>query len=233
MPSGFKVVASGLEKSERVGADKIAYTLPVHQALVPGQHRGGRRRSGARRIRKASRRRFISAQKQSMANAYGEETGKVMTYSHQRVRLAAASQSDADRNRRRHSQRILGARADLPFAQRIGDQVAVRLLANQVARQWWGDAGFAHQPQSHVARKRHGALCGDAVAEHAERPGALEQAVHDTYVEALTVDNPPLIQAGAAGRLFAGILGRHRRQGRGGAEHAAQRHGRRQVLRSC
>jgi hypothetical protein len=32
--------------------------------------------------------------------------------------------------------------------------------------------------------------------EHTNGPGALEQSLHDTYVEALTVDNPPLIQAG-------------------------------------
>ena len=32
--------------------------------------------------------------------------------------------------------------------------------------------------------------------EHANGPAAFEDALHDTYIEALTVDNPPLIQAG-------------------------------------
>ena len=32
--------------------------------------------------------------------------------------------------------------------------------------------------------------------EHANGPSALEQEIHDTYVEAMTVDNPPVIQAG-------------------------------------
>ena len=32
--------------------------------------------------------------------------------------------------------------------------------------------------------------------EHTNGPGAMEKAVHSTYVQALTVENPPLIQAG-------------------------------------
>ena len=32
--------------------------------------------------------------------------------------------------------------------------------------------------------------------EHANGPAAFEDALHDTYIEALTVDNPPVIQSG-------------------------------------
>src|SRR5579871_86343 len=36
VPSGFKVIASGLEKSEKVGADKIAYSFDTTKPTFPG-----------------------------------------------------------------------------------------------------------------------------------------------------------------------------------------------------
>ena len=71
----------------------------------------------------------------------------------------------------------------------IGNQFAARLLANQVARQWWEEL-VSPINRNHLwlenGNARYAELLWD---EHVNGPSALEQDLHDTYVEALTVDN--------------------------------------------
>ncbi len=77
----------------------------------------------------------------------------------------------------------------------IGDQVGIRLLANQVSRQWWGTF-ISPTNRNHMWLQNGNARYAEMLyLEHVNGPGALEQEIHDTYVEALTVENPPLIQA--------------------------------------
>ncbi|MEK7753041.1 MAG: M1 family aminopeptidase, partial [Acidobacteriota bacterium] len=77
----------------------------------------------------------------------------------------------------------------------IGKQVNTRLLANQISRQWWG---ILLSPKT-----RNDLWIANGLARYSEMlyleqvngPAALEAEVRDTYVEALTVDNPALGQA--------------------------------------
>ncbi len=66
----------------------------------------------------------------------------------------------------------------------------------RLARQWW-ETLVSPVDRDHMwlenGNARYAELLWD---EHANGPAAFEQDLHDTYVEALTVDNPPLIQAG-------------------------------------
>ena len=130
-----------------------------------------------------------------MANAYGEETGKVMTYLTSlygpppKANLTLVETEDGTPN---------GYSAPgLIFLspKGIGDQVGTRLLANQISRQWWGTL-VSPTSRNHIwLEQRQRAVRRDAVSGAHQRPAALEQEVHDTYVEAMTVDNPPVIQA--------------------------------------
>jgi aminopeptidase N len=78
----------------------------------------------------------------------------------------------------------------------IGNQFAARLMANQLARQWW-ETLVSPINRDHLwlenGSARYAELLWD---EHANGPSALEQDLHDTYVEAMTVSTPPMIQAG-------------------------------------
>ncbi|HTB18783.1 MAG TPA: M1 family aminopeptidase, partial [Bryobacteraceae bacterium] len=75
------------------------------------------------------------------------------------------------------------------------NQVASRLLANQLARQRW-ETLVSPVDRDHLwienGNARYAELLWD---EHANGAAAMEQDLHDTYVEALTVDKPPMIQA--------------------------------------
>ena len=135
-------------------------------------------------------------QKQNMANAYGEETGKVLSFLTSvyglapQANLTLVETEDGTPNGYSAPGIIfLSPRA-------IGNQVAVRLLANQLARQWW-ETLVSPINRDHLWLENGNARYAELLwEEHANGPAALEQDLHDTYVEALTVDNPPLIQAG-------------------------------------
>src|SRR5947209_5439195 len=77
----------------------------------------------------------------------------------------------------------------------IGRQANSRLLANQVARQWWGGL-VSPTTRNHMWIENGMARYAEFLyLEHLNGPNSIEADLHDTYVEALTVENPPLIQS--------------------------------------
>ncbi len=195
VPSGFKVVSGGLEHSERAGADKVAYSFQYTKPSFPGSIavvQGEPVRVSSQGVNTS----MYFRQKQSMANAYGEETGKIMSYLTSvyglppQANLTLVETEDGTPN----GYSAPGVIFLSPKG--IGNQVASRMLANQIARQWW-ETFVSPISRDHMwlenGNARYAELLWD---EHANGPAAFEQDVHDNYVEALTVDNPPLIQAG-------------------------------------
>ena len=76
----------------------------------------------------------------------------------------------------------------------MGTQVNLKLVANEVARQWWG-ALVSPATRNHMWIENGLARYSEILyLEHANGAGAYDAEIHDTYVEALTVDQPPLIQ---------------------------------------
>ena len=77
----------------------------------------------------------------------------------------------------------------------ISKQVNQRLLADQLARQWWGAL------VSPVSRNQLWLTNGAAryaqilYLEHLGGPGSADADIHNDYVEALTVTDPPMLQA--------------------------------------
>jgi tetratricopeptide (TPR) repeat protein len=70
-----------------------------------------------------------------------------------------------------------------------------RLVANEVARQWWGTL-VSPVTRNHMWIENGLARYSEILyLEHVNGASALDQEVHDTYVEALTVEQPPLIQS--------------------------------------
>jgi tetratricopeptide (TPR) repeat protein len=194
VPAGFKVLASGLEKSDRTGGDKVVYTFQYTKPAFPGSIavvQGDATRVDSQGVNTS----VYFREKKSMAHAYGEETGKVMAFLTSvyglppQANLTLVETEDGTPN---------GYSAPgLIFLspKGIGDQVGVRLLSNQISRQWWGTL-VSPANRNHMWLQNGNARYAEMLyLEHTSGPSALEQEVHDTYVEALTVDNPPLIQS--------------------------------------
>lgn len=195
VPSGNRVIASGDESSDKAAGDKSAYTFRYTHSSFPGSLAIVRDEP----VRVASQgvnTTVYFRSRKSMANAYGEEAGKVMTYLTSlygpppKANLTFVETEDGTPN----GYSAPGVIFLSPKG--IGDQVGSRLLANQMARQWWGTLA-SPSSRNHIWLQNGNARYAEMLyLEHTNGPSALEQDVHDAYVEALTVDNPPVIQAG-------------------------------------
>jgi aminopeptidase N len=77
----------------------------------------------------------------------------------------------------------------------IGSQVNTRLVANQIARQWWGVL-LSPTSRNHLWIPNGVSRYAEMLyAEETEGKAAMTTLVKETYVEALTVEQPPVIQA--------------------------------------
>jgi Peptidase family M1 domain/Tetratricopeptide repeat len=195
VPSGYQVIASGLGSTQPAGAGKTAFSFQYTKPSFPGSIavvQGDPVKVNSEGVTTS----LYFRQKQNMANAYGEETGKVMTFLSgiyglaPQANLTLVETEDGTPNG-------YSAPGIIFLSPRgIGNQVAARLLANQLARQWW-ETLVSPVDRDHLWLENGNARYAELLwEEHASGSAALEQDLHDTYVEALTVDNPPMIQAG-------------------------------------
>ncbi len=76
----------------------------------------------------------------------------------------------------------------------IGSQVNMRLVANNVARQWWGTLLSPSSRNNAWIENGMARFAEFLYLEHVNGAAASDGPIHDTYVEAMTVDQPPLSQ---------------------------------------
>jgi Peptidase family M1 domain len=199
VPSGYKVIASGLGSSQAAsaggGAGKTVFSFQFTKPSFPGSIavvQGDPVKTNSEGVTTS----MYFRQKQNMANTYGEETGKVMSFLTSLYGLAPQANLTLVETEDGTPNGYSAPGIIFLSPRGIGNQFAARLLANQLARQWW-ETLVSPINRDHLwlenGNARYAELLWD---EHANGPSALEQDLHDTYVEAMTVDNPPLIQAG-------------------------------------
>ncbi|HMD49455.1 MAG TPA: M1 family aminopeptidase, partial [Bryobacteraceae bacterium] len=194
VPNGFKVVSGGIEHAEKVGTDKTAFTFQYGKPSFPGSIaivQGDPVRVDSQGVNTS----LYFRKRQNMANAYGEEAGKIMSYLNSlyglppQANMTLVETDDGTPNG-------YSAPGVIFLSPRgIGSTVASRLLANQISRQWW-ETLVSPISRDHMWLENGNARFAELLwDEHSNGPGAFEQDIHDNYVEALTVENPPLIQS--------------------------------------
>jgi aminopeptidase N len=131
-----------------------------------------------------------------MANAWGEEIGKAMTYLTGVYGLPPTA-----------SLTVVETEAGTPNGysapgilflspKSIGTEVNPRLIVNQVARQWWGVL-VSPATRNHMWLVNGPARYSELMyIEQQNGAGAMESEVRDTFVEALTLDAVPVSQSG-------------------------------------
>ncbi len=194
VPTGYRVVASGTSSTEPAPDGMTTTRFQFKQASFPGSLavvRGEPRAVTSGGVTTN----FYFRETASMAEAYGQEFARAMEY------LTSLYGTPAQRNLA-----VIETEAGTPngysapglvfLAPRaIGKEVNLKLVANNVSRQWWG-AMVSPATRNHMWIENGLARYSELLyVEHINGPGALEQEVHDTYITALTVDQPPLIQS--------------------------------------
>ena len=194
VPSGFKVIASGLESADAAAEGKITVrfqtatpSFPASFAVVQGDPTtiasGG--------IQTA----LYFRERKDMAGAYGQEIGRAMEFLSgvfgplpNRNLTVVETEAGTPNGYAAPGMLFLSPRA-------IGNEVNSKLLANQISRQWWGGL-VSPATRNHMWIENGMARYGELLyTENVSGAGAMEAQVHDTYVEALTVEQPPLMQS--------------------------------------
>jgi tetratricopeptide (TPR) repeat protein len=193
VPAGYKAVASGIDTAEPAPDGKTAVRYKFSEMSFPGSLaivRGEPRPISSGGVTTF----FYARATASMAGAYGEEISRAMIYFSSlyglppKKNLTVIETEDGTPN----GYSAPGLLFLSPKA--IGTQVNAKLVANQVARQWWGTV-VSPVTRNHLWIENGLARYAEFLyLEHVNGPSALEAEVHSTYIEALTVDQPPLIQ---------------------------------------
>jgi tetratricopeptide (TPR) repeat protein len=194
VPTGYRVLAGGTNSNEPAPDGMTSTRFQFKQASFPGSLavvRGEPRAVTSGGVTTN----FYFRETSGMADAYGQEFARAMEY------LTSLYGTPAQRNLA-----VVETEAGTPngysapgvifLAPRaIGKEVNLKLVANNVSRQWWG-AMVSPATRNHMWIENGLARYSELLyVEHINGPGALEQEVHDTYITALTVDQPPLIQS--------------------------------------
>lgn len=194
VPVGFNVAASGLQISANdVGGERVV-EYEYTQSGFPGSFavmKGDPQTVNAGGINGT----FYFRDSSKMASAYGQELGKAMEfftglYGLPPNRRLAFVETEAGAP---NGYSAPGVVFMSPGA--IGTQVNTRVVSNQIARQWWGVL-LSPASRNHLWIQNGVARYSELLyAEETEGKAALNTLVKDTYVEALTVETPPMIQA--------------------------------------
>jgi hypothetical protein len=194
VPSGYRVVGSGQESAEQTPDGMTTVRFQFLQPSFPGNFavvRGDPTVVPAGGISTT----FYLSDHKNMAAPYGQEIGRVTEF------LSSVFGAIPSRNltvieTETGAPSGYSAPGILFFAPKaIGTEVNAKLLANQISRQWWGNE-VAPASRNHLWIQNGLARYSEMLyAENVSGAGALQTGVHDTFVEALTVTEPPLIQS--------------------------------------
>ncbi len=194
VPQGYRVLAPGLEKTLDAPAGKRAFSFEFTQPSFPGSL--GVVRSEPVRVSSegvTTTLYFRDANKE-LAGPWGQEFGRAMTYFMGLYGLPP--QADLTVMETEAGAPNGYAAPGLVFlaSSSLSPQVNLRLVANQVARQWWGIL-LSAATRNHLWITNGAARYSELLyLEHLNGPEALEAETRDLYVDALTIPDLPVIQ---------------------------------------
>ncbi len=194
VPSGFKVIGSGVETADLAADGKTAVRFQLTTPSFPGSFaivKGDPTIIASGGINTT----LYFRERKDMAGAYGQEIGRAMEF------LSGVYGPLPNRNLM-----VIETEAGTPNGyaapgilflspRGIGSEVNTKLLANQISQQWWG-VQVSPATRNHMWIQNGMARYSELLyTENISGAGALEDQVHDTFVEALTVEQPPLMQS--------------------------------------
>lgn len=195
VPAGYKVIAPGTPSGTDAATGGLtAYrfkfanpSFPASVAVVQGDGQ----KTSAQGVTST----VYFRERQNMALSYGEEAAKMVSF-FTGVYGPLQSPNLTLIETENGTPSGYAAPGIIFFSSRtIGTQLNARALANQVARQWWG-VSVSPATRNHLWLTNGNARYAEFLwLENLSGPGALESEVRDTFVEALTVENVPLMQS--------------------------------------
>ncbi|MBV8070646.1 MAG: tetratricopeptide repeat protein [Acidobacteriaceae bacterium] len=194
-PAGYRVIASGDLKTDAASNGGTMFAYHYDKPSFPGSIaivQGDPIRVSAQGI---STQIFFRNQAAEDAQAYGEEVGKIMTYFTSEYGLAPQANLALVETEDGAVNGYSAPGIIFLSPSSISRRVNTRVLSNQLSRQWWGVL-VSPTNRNHLWLENGGARYSELLyEEHTAGPGAAEEDLHNTYVEALTVKDPPVLQS--------------------------------------
>jgi Peptidase family M1 domain/Tetratricopeptide repeat len=194
VPSGYQVLGSGLDTHQAAG-DKVAYSFHFDHPSFPGSIAVVRDPGAKVSSEGVTSTLYFRGEEKGMAQQYGEQIGQMMAFFTGDFGLPPYANLTVveTENGAPNGYAAPGLIFLNPHA--IGKQVGAKLLANQISRQWW-EVLVSPATRNHLWLTNGLAAYSEILwTEHTAGPGAVESQFRDDAVEALTVDNVPVIQS--------------------------------------
>ena len=194
VPAGYAVLGSGMD-SRRAAGDKNLFEFKFEHPSFPGSIavvKGDAVKVPSEGVTTSL---YFRGPEADMAQAYGEQIGKTMSYFTGMFGLPPYANLTVVETEEGAPNGYAAPGLIFLAPRGIGRQPGARLIANQVSRQWWEDL-VGPSTRNHLWLTNGLAAYSELLwTEHASGPGAMETQARDVMVEALTVDNVPLIQS--------------------------------------
>ncbi len=194
-PADYKVIASGDEKTDVASNGRKLYSFHYEKASFPGSIalvKGDGVRVSSQGITSNI---FFRGSESASAQAYGEETGKIMTFLTSEFGLAPQANLTLVETEAGAVNGYSAPGIIFLSPGTITHKVNTRLLTNQLSRQWWGTLVSASN-RNHLWLVNGPARYSELLyLEHTAGVSAMETDLKATYVEAMTVKEPPVLQA--------------------------------------
>jgi Peptidase family M1 domain/TPR repeat len=193
VPDGYKVIGSGLDTSHHNG-DKVVFSYKTSKASFPGSIAVSKAAPIKNTTDGLTTTLYFRGPEAQVANMYGAETAKIMNYFSGLFTIAPVANMTIfeTENGAPNGYSTTGVIFMNPSA--IGHDVNARVLANQCSRQWW-EAQISPASRNHLWLENGLAAYSEALwSEHNSGASAMETQMKSASIEALTVDNVPVIQ---------------------------------------
>ncbi len=194
VPNGYKVLASGIELPQP-GADKTVYAFKFDHPSFPGSIAVVKDQPARVTSEGVTTSIYFRDAEKGMAQGYGEEIGRQMVFFTgllgvpQYANLAVVETENGSENGYSAPGLIFLSPGG------IGRQVNSTLLSNKISRQWF-DTLVSPATRNHLWLTNGFATYSELLwTEHSAGPGAIQAPFHSLCVDALTVDNIPIMQA--------------------------------------
>ncbi len=195
IPAEYQVVGSGDVKTAKGKDGGMVYSLIYDKPSFPGSIgivKGEPEKISSEGITTHV---FFRGDKVNFARAYGDETGKIITFFTTQYGLAPSARltlvetADGAVNGYSAPGIIFLAPGTITKA------TNTRLLANQLSRQWWGNL-VSPANRNHLWLENGPARLSELLyTEHTAGAATMDADLRNTYVEAMTVKDPPMLQA--------------------------------------
>ena len=194
VPAGYTVLSSGIDTHQSQG-DKNVYSFHFPHPSFPGSLAVVKEQPVKVPEEGVTTSLYFRGSEAEMAQPYGETIGRMMTYFTSLYGLAPSAnltvvetESDAPNGYAAPGMLFLSPKA-------IGKEVAAKLLANQISRQWWEDL-VSPTTRNHLWLENGMATYSELLwTANTAGAGAMESAASEVMVDSLTIDTVPIIQS--------------------------------------